>query len=45
MHRNIFLTVLWFCGLSIVLLFENSFDKASGLLFIFIRLSMDHDHF
>jgi len=40
--RNIFSTVYSF---SIMLFFENSFRKASGLLFIFIHVSTCHAHF
>ena len=42
MHRNIFLAVY---SLSILLFFENSSNKASGLLFIFVHVCTDHAHF
>ena len=42
MPRNIFSAVYSF---SIMLFFENSFSKASGVLFIFIHVSMCHAHF
>ena len=41
-HTTIFSTVY---DLSIVLIFRNPSNKASGLLFIFIRVSTDHTHF
>ena len=42
MHRNIFST---FYSFSIILFFENSSSKASGLPFIFVCVSTGHAHF